>query len=319
MSEPDLERINNTMGKMLYYLGNHNSIVVSVSGGSDSDIMVHMICTYFKDMLHKCHFVFFDTGFEFKATKEHLEYLKQKYGIQIERRKGVPIPRVVHEYGLPIISKNYSSIIEGIQKYNRPSAWEKFNQTRAESPRYALSKTTRRLGEFLLANEIFISAQCCDKAKKQPANSYYREMKADLVLTGERQAEGGVRATVHKNCFEPNHKNKYDKYMPLWFWSNETKQYYKEHEGIVYSNCYEVWGMKRTGCVGCPFSSDNAKILKLLKEYEPNLYKACINLFGKSYYLMDKFSCKRQKILTPEEFEELAEKYEPEWTKEAKE
>lgn len=110
MSEPDLERINNTMDKMLYYLGNHNSIVVSVSGGSDSDIMVHMICTYFKDMLPKCHFVFCDTRLEFKATKEHLEYLEQKYGIQIDRRKGTPIPRVVHEYGIPIISKDYSLI-----------------------------------------------------------------------------------------------------------------------------------------------------------------------------------------------------------------
>ena len=69
MSEPDLERINNTMGKMLYHLSTHNSVLVSVSGGSDSDIIVHMICTYFRDMLPKCHFVFFDTGLEFLATK----------------------------------------------------------------------------------------------------------------------------------------------------------------------------------------------------------------------------------------------------------
>ena len=104
MSEPDLERITNTMGKMLYHLSTHNSVLVSVSGGSDSDIIVHMICTYFRDMLPKCHFVFFDTGLEFLATKKHLEYLENKYGIQINRRRGMPIPRAIHKYGTPILS-----------------------------------------------------------------------------------------------------------------------------------------------------------------------------------------------------------------------
>lgn len=310
MSEPDLERINNTMGKMLYHLSTHNSVLVSVSGGSDSDIIVHMICTYFRDMLPKCHFVFFDTGLEFLATKKHLEYLENKYGIQINKRRGMPIPRAIHKYGTPILSKDFSAIIEGVQTYNRPSSWVKFNTQQDAQHRRGLTPKMKTLGDFCLNNHFIISAKCCDKAKKQPMHHYVKEINADLNVTGERQAEGGVRATKHKDCFEPRQGKAYDKYMPLWFWSDETKQWYKEHEGITYSDCYEVWGMKRTGCVGCPFGSDLSFVLPLLNKYEPNMYKACMNLFGRAYYLLDKFSCKRKKILTPQEYAVMAEKYE---------
>lgn len=85
--------------------------------------------------------------------------------------------------------------------------------------------------------------------------------------------------------------------MPLFFWNDETKQWYKEHEGIRYSDCYEVWGMKRTGCTGCPFNSRIGIDLDMIQKYEPNMYKACMNVFGESYRLMDKFNVRRMKIL----------------------
>ena len=124
----------------------------------------------------------------------------------------------------------------------------------------------------------------------------------DERLTIERKAEGGQRAQAHKDCFESK-SGKIDKYMPLWFWDNETKKYYKEHEHIQFSDCYEVWGMERTGCVGCPFNSRIGEDLKKIKQYEPNLYKACMNVFGESYELMDKFNVRKLKILCEEKQE----------------
>lgn len=85
--------------------------------------------------------------------------------------------------------------------------------------------------------------------------------------------------------------------MPLFYWDDDTKQYYKEHEGIVYSDCYEVYGMKRTGCTGCPFNSRANEELKFMQEYQPNLLKACLNVFGVAYRLMDEFKVRRVPIL----------------------
>lgn len=131
--------------------------------------------------------------------------------------------------------------------------------------------------------DIEFSSECCELSKKRPMREFAREINADLEITGERKSEGGIRATSHSSCFEE--KAGADKYMPLFFWNNETKEYYKETEGIVYSDCYEVYGLKRTGCAGCPFALGIKEELSIMKKYEPNLHKACVNIFGDSYRL----------------------------------
>jgi predicted phosphoadenosine phosphosulfate sulfurtransferase len=51
---------------------NYKSILCSVSGGSDSDIMIDLI--YRIDRNKKVKYVWFDTGLEYQATKDHLIY-----------------------------------------------------------------------------------------------------------------------------------------------------------------------------------------------------------------------------------------------------
>ena len=55
----------------------YEKICCSVSGGSDSDIMMD-ICTKV-DIHKKITYVFFNTGLEYSATKEHIKFLEQKY------------------------------------------------------------------------------------------------------------------------------------------------------------------------------------------------------------------------------------------------
>jgi len=70
--------------------------MVSISGGADSDMMLDMIMALdpaknypFNEM----HYVWFDTGIEYTATKQHLKNLEEKYGITIERRRAkTPVP-----------------------------------------------------------------------------------------------------------------------------------------------------------------------------------------------------------------------------------
>ena len=63
----------------------YNKVMCSVSGGSDSDIVL--------DLVSKCdnnkivHYYYFDTGLEYQATKEHIEFLQEKYNILIKTVK----------------------------------------------------------------------------------------------------------------------------------------------------------------------------------------------------------------------------------------
>lgn len=63
----------------------YRNIMCSVSGGRDSDVMLDMC--YRCDPENKIHYVFFDTGIEYEATKGHLTDLEQKYNITIERER----------------------------------------------------------------------------------------------------------------------------------------------------------------------------------------------------------------------------------------
>ena len=59
----------------------YEKIVCSISGGSDSDVMLDIV---FKcDKENKVDYVWFDTGLEYQATKDHLAFLEKKYGIEI--------------------------------------------------------------------------------------------------------------------------------------------------------------------------------------------------------------------------------------------
>lgn len=63
----------------------YKTIICSISGGSDSDIILD-ICKKV-DVQKKIIYVWFDTGLEYKATKEHLKYLEKKYNIEIHRER----------------------------------------------------------------------------------------------------------------------------------------------------------------------------------------------------------------------------------------
>lgn len=301
----DLERINNTMGKMAYYLGSHDSICVSVSGGSDSDIIVHIIATYFREYLPKVHFVFANTGIEYRATLQHIKGLETKYNIEIEEARGMPIPLAAKKYGVPFCSKKSSDYLSRLQKHG--FNWENgsLNELLNKYPKCKVGlrywandwgdksrfniSWNKLLKEFLMfyKPKTKFSAQCCNVSKKAPLMKYQKSVGADLYITGERKSEGGARAGAHSSCFEQSHG--IDHYMPLWYWNDETKDWFCFHNGVEHSNCYKVYGLKRTGCVGCPFAKNLWEELEIMQKYEPQCYKLCVNVFGESYKLRKEF------------------------------
>ena len=277
----------------LLYKGNFEKIVVSVSGGSDSDLIVDIVTR----LKVKATYVYFDTGLEYKATKDHLDYLEQRYGIKIKRvRSKCPVPLAVKRVGQPFLSKQVSEYIGRLQKVNfkwqdRPyeelvkeypnsvSALKWWCNYKSEDGKPSMFNINRNkwLKEFLIEHPptFLISNRCCDLAKKQSAN--FDETTINVI--GVRKAEGGQRAG-HNTCVTFGNHNIY---RPIFWYSQADKEEYEQFANIVHSECYTEYGLRRTGCAGCPFGRNFEYELEVLKEYEPNLYKEVFNIFKESY------------------------------------
>lgn len=282
----------------------YSRVAVSISGGKDSDIMLDIITKLLIDK-SEVRYIWFDTGLEYAATKRHLDDLEEKYGITIERIKALkPIPLSCKEYGIPFLSKMVSEQIERLQKYG--FQWEDEDyETLAE--RYPKCKSAiswwcnhrntgehrysmfnidynKSLKDFLLANppEFKISKQCCNYAKKKVSHKFIADNDIELMIMGIRKAEGGVRSMKYKTCWD-NPDDGCHFYRPLFWYSNEDEEIYDSVFDIKHSDCYEIWGFTRTGCVGCPYNRKFDEELEVIREREPQMYKACQFVFGKSY------------------------------------
>ena len=95
--------------------------------------------------------------------------------------------------------------------------------------------------------------------------------------------------TTNTMCFSETSDGKY-RFKPLYYVSDKDKEWYKEYYGIRYSDAYEVYGLTRTGCCGCPISHKAIEDLEKIKPYEPNVVKAAWHLFGKSYEYRQKYN-----------------------------
>lgn len=278
-------------------LSQYNKVLCSISGGSDSDTMLDMV--YRCDTNNVVDYVYFDTGLEYMATKEHIKFLEEKYNINIEIIKPkIPIPISCKVYGQPFISKHVSEMISRLQRhgfqwedeefevlYNKypkcKSALEWWTNSKP-SPSHNI-KQNKLLKEFIISNPptFKISQQCCKYAKKDLVHNKMKEG-YELDISGIRKAEGGARATAYKSCFD-NKEDSYDRFRPLFWFNNEDKLTYNKMYGVSNSKCYSYYGLKRTGCCGCPFGREYEFELEVLRKYEPKLFNAVINIFKDSY------------------------------------
>ena len=285
----------------------YKSIICSISGGADSDVMLDLC--YKVDINKKVDYVFFDTGLEYKATRDHLDYLENKYGIEISRQRPTkPIPYTTKHYGQPFLSKRVSDFCNRLQKHGFKWEDEPFDVLYERYPRckaalrwwcnawdadgksqFGISQN-RGLKEFMVQNPptFNISSICCKYAKKDVSSRYIKDYGCDLSIIGVRKAEGGARATAYKTCYT-THKDGVDYYRPLFWYSDKDKEEYEKAFGIVHSKCYTEYGLKRTGCVGCPYGLKLEQELDVIKNFEPNLYKATCNVFKDAYDYTEKY------------------------------
>ena len=224
-SPAKFEAIKSIIAKRLY---EHPNAICSYSGGSDSDIMIDLIETV-REMFGfpPIKYVFFNTGLEMKATKDHVKYVAEKYGVEIEEvRPKINIVQSTRKYGIPFVSKIMSGGLSDWQKKGVPlpiaqeydQAEDKEAKRKELKERYPKceslinflcccnSKGEPRPNIQLVINsskymrdfieecppDFMISAKCCDYCKKQIAHKVQKDY--DMIITGERRDEGGMRS-----------------------------------------------------------------------------------------------------------------------------
>ena len=268
----------------------------SVSGGSDSDIVLDIV--HRLDDTHKVRYVWFNTGLEYEATKQHLDYLEHRYNIHIERVQPVKsVPVCVKEYGYPFISKLVSQKIHSLQIHGFDFKDRTFDEDLCLFPQandglkwwHNIGTVHiwnidyyKHLKQFLIAYppQLSISDKCCYYAKKLPAKHFVRDNNIDLQIIGTRKAEGGIRS-VGSACFS-NGKD-YDTLRPVFWFNDYDKREYQRMFHIQHSDCYSVYGLKRTGCAGCPFNRYLFTEQQLLIGHEDGLLRAAHNVFTQVY------------------------------------
>ena len=219
------EAIKSIIGR---HLVEHPNAICSYSGGSDSDIMIHLI-EQVRAMfeLPPVQYCFFNTGLEMEATKRHVREIAEKYGVTIqEHRPKKNVVMATREYGLPFISKIVSAGLDEVQKKSIPltiadeyaeaedkaakRAELRERYPKCESPINFLCgcnsageprpdiqlviNSSDYLLDFIKETPIpfKVSNRCCTCCKKQVAHSVQKSF--DMVITGERRDEGGMRS-----------------------------------------------------------------------------------------------------------------------------
>ncbi|MBT9137287.1 MAG: hypothetical protein DDT34_02375 [Firmicutes bacterium] len=282
--------------------------------------MLHLIETVRKFFdLPPGGILFFDTGLEMEAIKRHVREMAELYGVAITtHRPKKNIIQSAREHGIPFVSKIMSDGLENVQSKGIPlsiadeyAAAEDKQAKRMElkarypkcesvinflcgcnsagEPRPDIQlviNSSKYMLDFIKENPVpfKVSAKCCTHCKKAVALNAQKGFK--MVITGERRAEGGMRSVPRQDnttmCFSETANGQY-RLRPLYYVSDADKRWYKDYHGIRYSDAYEVYGLKRTGCCGCSISSSAVDDLEKIRPYEPNVVKAAWNIFGDSY------------------------------------
>ena len=322
------EKFQAIQGICMRHLRAHPKAICSYSGGADSDILIDILETTRKIIpsLPAIQYVFFNTGLEMKAIKDHVRETAEKYQVDIKTvTPEINIVKATRTFGIPFVSKIMSQGLGEWQKKKIPlevkieydKAEDKAAKREELRKRYPncesvlnflcccnsageprpniqlVINSSRYMYDFIkeCPPDFQVSAKCCECCKKHPAHKIQKDY--EMIITGERRDEGGMRSVPRSDntalCFTETASGQY-RFRPLYYVSDKDKEWYRRTMNIKYSDAYEVYGLTRTGCCGCPISWKAVDDLQKIGKYEPNLEKAAWNVFGKSYDYRKKYN-----------------------------
>lgn len=263
---------------------------LSFSGGKDSTVILALIkqCESLLTIPPGAiPAVFNNTGIELGATTEFVGWVQASWYSNIITIRHSPresFDWILKNKGKPIKSKLKS---ENLGKHQR-------NPNNRFYLKQLLGDNTGRYKSTMIADrdlhllhpgfDIKIDNKCCLLLKKKPFDKYAKENDIRGYMTGERAAEGGARLANMKariraggTACTRTRGNQIVK-LPIIDWTDEDVEVFIKKYHVPLSAAYGVYGLERTGCIGCPFAGKNlASSLKALYDHEPLRYKAAMH------------------------------------------
>ena len=191
-------------------LREHPNAICSYSGGSDSDIMIDVI-EKARDLfkLPPVKYVFFNTGLEMKATKDHVKETAQKYGVEIEEvRPKVNIVNATRKYGVPFSYKAVEDLelIKPFEPNVVKAAWNIFGKSYLYRKKYIEYKERKKRTEIeknIMKLKIYIAGKITgdpdyEEKFKTAAREY--ENRGYIVLNPAMLPEGMLPSDYMRIC-----------------------------------------------------------------------------------------------------------------------
>ena len=252
-----------------------SKVYVSFSGGKDSTVLLHQVRRLYPEVPA----VFVDTGLEYPEIREFVKTIENVTWV----RPKMSFPKVLQEYGYPIVSKKISRFIRDLQNpTDRNVATRNLRLTGMN--RKGIYCPTMKLPKkwlYLVDAPFKISERCCDKLKKEPFKRYVRETD-QYPITGTMAIESHRRVQnyLQYGCNGFDLRNPIS--TPMGFWLEEDIWNYIKKYELVYSPIYDI-GEKRTGCMFCMFGVHLEKgenRFQRMARTHPKQYKYCIEKLG---------------------------------------
>jgi 3'-phosphoadenosine 5'-phosphosulfate sulfotransferase (PAPS reductase)/FAD synthetase len=312
------------------YNATNGQCYLSFSGGKDSTVILAIIkqCIEIGTLPQEgIKAIFCNTGIELNATVDFVNWVKENYYSNVEIiRPTVNFDWVIKNKGKPMRSKIKSDYIH---RYHSGAKGLYLEYLLDKSGYHQKTVLANKDMHFLSSDfDINVNNSCCNFLKKKPFHDYNKLNQIKGYFIGERMAEGGVRELSEKNRLKNGGnvctRTKGDLIikLPIIDWSDDDIQQFITRYNIPLSKAYTLYGLTRTGCIGCPFSQSLEYSLEVLFKYEPNKYKASM------YWLKDVYIAQGVKLLFDMEYmqefnskwelcyslmrREMLEKYRPE-------
>lgn len=258
-----------------------NNAYISFSGGKDSTVLHYLIDLALPN--NKIPRVFINTGIEYNDVVKFVKELAKKDNRIIILNSGINIKQMLEKNGYPFKSKQHSHNVAIYQRNkDRPYLKTIRKYLGIEESKMKLKCPNKLKYQFTPVFELKCSDLCCTNLKKKPADKWSKENKKTICLTGMRKDEGGQRQNI--NCIITDENNNLKRFHPLLVvpknWDNEFISKYNIKVCELY---YPPYNFDRTGCKGCPFDKYLQKDLDTMKQYFPNEYKQCENIWKPVY------------------------------------